>query len=162
MLDLGWFKQQIEYCMLPDGVSNDRLREIGGRYSLMTDFDFMMRMGLWCENFAVPVVLNECLLQSYTGTIRLFPNTVNLGPASFENLRAVGAFLVSAAYDGRHVVRFDVFSEKGAKLLFVNPWGKKPVRITRLHDGRPVEAQIQGDLWSLQTDAGEHYSISVA
>ena len=54
MLDLDWFKKQIAYCMLLDGVSNDRVREIGGRYSLTTDFDFMMRMGLWCENFAVP------------------------------------------------------------------------------------------------------------
>jgi hypothetical protein len=162
VLDLDWFKKQTEYCMLPDGVSNDRVRESGGRYSLTTDFDFMMRMGLWCENFAAPVVLNECMLQSYTGTIRLFPNTVNLGPASFENLRAVGAFLVSAAYDGKYVVRFEVFSEKGAKLLFVNPWERKQVRITRLHDGRSVEAQNQGDLWSMQTDAGERYSISVA
>jgi hypothetical protein len=162
ILDLNWFKKQIEYCMLPDGVSNDRVRESGGRYSLTTDFDFMMRMGLWCENFAVPVVLNECMLQSYTGTIRLFPNTVNLGPASFENLRAVGAFLVSAAYDGKYVVRFEVFSEKGAKLLFVNPWGRKAVRITHLRDGRPLEAQSQGDLLSVQTEVGGRYSISVA
>jgi len=122
----------------------------------------MMRMGLWCENFAAPVVLNECMLQSYTGTIRLFPNTVNLGPASFDNLRAVGAFLVSAAYDGKYVVRFEVLSEKGAELIFVNPWGQKAARITRLHDGSPVEAQKKGDLWSLHTDAGECYSISVA
>jgi alpha-L-fucosidase 2 len=160
MLDLSWFKKQIDYCLLPNGVSNDRVRESGGRYGLTTDFDFMMRMGLWYENFAVPVVLNECMLQSYTGTIRLFPNTLNLGPASFENLRAVGAFLVSAAHDGNHVVRFEVFSEKGAKLLFVSPWGQNPVRITRLHDGRPVEAQNEGGLWSLPTEAGEHYSIA--
>ena len=162
MLDRSSFKKQIDYCMLPDGVSNDRIRESGGRYSLTTDFDFMMRMGLWCENFAVPAVLNECMLQSYTGTIRLFPNTLNLGPASFENLRAVGALLVSAAHDGNQVVRFEVFSEKGAKLLFVNPWGQKPVRITRLHDGRPVEAQNEGGLWSLPTEAGERYSIAFA
>jgi hypothetical protein len=162
MLDLSWFKKQIDYCMLPDGVSNDRVRESGGRYSLTTDFDFMMRMGLWCENFTVPVVLNECMLQSYTGTIRLFPNTLNLGPAGFENLRAVGAFLVSAAYDGTSVIRFEVFSEKGGKLLFVNPWGKKPVRITRLRDGKPIEARNQGELWNAPTTAGERYSISVA
>jgi len=162
MLDLSWFKKQIDYGMLPDGVSNDRVRESGGRYSLTTDFDFMMRMGLWCENFAVPAVLNECMLQSYTGTIRLFPNTLNLGPASFENLRAVGAFLVSAAHDGNRVVRFEVFSEKGAQLLFVNPWGQKSVRITRLHDGRPIEAQNERGLYSLLTEAGERYSVTAA
>ena len=162
LLDLNWFKKQIEYCMLPDGVSNDRVREVGGRYSLTTDFDFLMRMGLWCENFAVPAVLNECMLQSYAGTIRVFPNTLNLGPASFDNLRAVGAFLVSATHDGKQVVRFQVFSEKGVKLVFVNPWGQKPVRITRLRDSKRLEAQNQEDLWSVQTEAGERYSISAA
>jgi hypothetical protein len=35
--------------MLPDGVSNDRVRQSGGRYALSTDFEFLMRMGLWCE-----------------------------------------------------------------------------------------------------------------
>jgi alpha-L-fucosidase 2 len=162
MLDLSWFKGQIEYCLLPDGVSNDRVRQIGGRYSLTTDFDFMMRMGLWCENFAVPAVLNECMLQSYTGTIRLFPNTLNLGPVSFENLRAVGAFLVSAAYDGEHVVRFEIFSEKGENLRFVNPWGQEQVRVTRLRDGRPIRALKQDNYWNAPTEAGESYSISAA
>jgi alpha-L-fucosidase 2 len=89
---------------------------------LTTDFDFMMRMGLWCENFAVPVVLNECMLQSYSGTIRLFPNTLNLGGARFERLRCVGAFLVNAAYDGKTVKIFDVLSERGTTLRFVSPW----------------------------------------
>ena len=63
----------------------------------------MMRMGVWTENLSLPAVLNECLLQSYTGVIRLFPNTRRLGAASFRNLRAVGAFLVSASYDGKAV-----------------------------------------------------------
>jgi hypothetical protein len=162
MLDLSWFKKQIDYCMLPDGVSNDRVRGSGGRYSLTTDFDFMMRMGLWCENFAVPVVLNECMLQSYTDTIRLFPNTLNLGPASFENLRAVGAFLVSSSYDGKQVVRFEVLSEKGVSLRFVNPWGQQPIRITRLRDGKTIGAQNEANLWSAPTDAGERYSIGIA
>jgi hypothetical protein len=162
MLDLNWFKGQIEYCMLPDGVSNDRVRQSGGRYSLATDFDFMMRMGLWCENFAVPVVLNECMLQSYTGTIRLFPNVLNLGAARFEKLRAVGAFLVSATFDGNRVTRFEVLSEKGAPLRFVSPWLEKSVRIVRSRDQNHIDIQRNGDVCSAPTDAGEHYSVSVA
>jgi hypothetical protein len=102
------------------------------------------------------------MLQSYTGTIRLFPNTLNLGPVSFENLRAVGAFLVSAAYDGEHVVRFEIFSEKGENLRFVNPWGQEQVRVTRLRDGRPIRALKQDNYWNAPTEAGESYSISAA
>ena len=162
MLDLDWFKEQIEYCMLSDGVSNDRVRQSGGRYSLSTDFDFMMRMGLWCENFAVPVVLNECMLQSYSGTIRLFPNTLNLGAARFERLRCVGAFLVNAAYDGKTVTSFDVLSERGMPLRFVSPWPGQSVRVVRMRDNKQIQP-IQGrdaGLWVVSTDTGERYSIS--
>jgi hypothetical protein len=163
MLDLDWFKTQIEYCMLPDGVSNDRVRQSGGRYSLTTDFDFMMRMGLWCENFAVPVVLNECMIQSYSGTIRLFPNTLNLGAARFERLRCVGAFLVNATFDGKTVTTFEVLSERGASLRFASPWPGKSVRAVRLRDNKPIQP-IQGrdaDMWVVSTEPGERYSISV-
>jgi hypothetical protein len=162
MLDLDWFKSQIEYCMLPDGVSNDRVRQSGGRYSLTTDFDFMMRMGLWCENFAVPVVLNECMLQSYSGTIRLFPNTLKLGAARFERLRCVGAFLVNAAYDGKMVTTFEVLSEKGSLLRFISPWPEKTIRVLRSRDGQRIEGRRDGDAWTVPTESGERYSIGAA
>jgi alpha-L-fucosidase 2 len=162
MLDLKWFKSQVEYGMLPDGVSNDRLRESGGRYGMSTDFDFMMRMGLWCENFAVPVVLNECMLQSYTGVIRLFPNTENLGPARFEKLRAAGAFLVSASHDGKTIVRLKVYSEKGKTLRFVSPWAGRNVRIVRKRDNKPISHTLDGDEVTAKTETGETYLIAPA
>ena len=162
MLDLGWFKSQVEYGMLPDGVSNDRVRQSGGRYGISTDFDFMMRMGLWCENFAVPVVLNECMLQSYTGVIRLFPNAENLGPARFEKLRAVGAFLVSAIHDGKSVVRLKIFSEKGRTLRFVSPWAARDVHIVRERDDRRIPQTLDGDEITAKTEADETYLIAPA
>ena len=164
MLDLDWFKAQIEYCMLPDGVSNDRVRQSGGRYSLTTDFDFMMRMGLWCENFAVPVVLNECMIQSYSGIIRIFPNTLNLGAARFERLRCVGAFLVNAAYDGKTVTTFDVMSERGMPLRFASPWPGHSVRVVRLRDNKQMQPIRDPDanVWVVSTESGERYSIRVA
>ena len=127
---------------------------------MTTDFDFMMRMGLWCENFAVPVVLNECMLQSYSGTIRLFPNTLKLGAARFERLRCVGAFLVNAAYNGKKVTTFEVLSEKGSLLRFISPWPEKSIRVIRSHDGQPVESRLEVDTWVVPTEAGERYSIS--
>jgi hypothetical protein len=159
MLDLKWFKSQVEYGMLPDGVSNDRVRQSGGRYGISTDFDFMMRMGLWCENFAVPVVLNECMLQSYTGVIRLFPNKENLGPVRFEKLRAAGAFLVSAFHDGRSIVRLTILSEKGKTLRFVSPWAGRNVQIVRESDDRQIPHSLDGNAIRAETKAGESYSI---
>jgi hypothetical protein len=82
----------------------------------------MSRMGVWFENFALPAVINECLLQSVGGVIRLFPNWPAGRPAQFQTLRAVGGFLVSAATGIGGVEWVDVRSEAGETLRFLNPW----------------------------------------
>ena len=155
MLDLEWFQREVRYCRVPNGTAGDRVRQIGGRYSDRTDFDFMMRMGVWTEDLALPAVLNECLLQSHAGVIRVFPNTKNLGPARFENLRAVGAFLVSAAWDGRQVTACRIFSERGRVARVVRPWPGAVVK----KDGRAVPAQREQDKLVFRTEAGATYTI---
>lgn len=129
VLDLDWFKREVRYSTLPNGVANDRVRQIGGRYEDSSDFDSMMCMGFWTENFALPAVLNECMLQSYSGTIMLFPNTINLGAAKFQNLRAAGAFLVSAAFDGKEVSAVSLLSEKGRRVRLASPWKSRSIKV---------------------------------
>jgi len=162
MLDLDWFKREVSYCQMPDGIVNDRARQIDGRYDDNVDFDFMMRMGVWIENLSLPAVLNECLLQSYTGVIRLFPNTRRLGAASFRNLRAVGAFLVSASYDGKAVSTAELLSEKGSVVRMINPWPNKTVRVIRLRDHQPTKTTLKGDLVEFSTEPEESYRIEPA
>ncbi|HZQ52520.1 MAG TPA: hypothetical protein VFB14_09995 [Bryobacteraceae bacterium] len=159
MLDLDWFKREVRYCLMPNGIVQDRVRQTGGRYKDTTDFDFMMRMGVWTENLSLPAVLNECLLQSYTGTLRLFPNTQNLGPAWFRNLRAVGAFLVSAAWDGKTVSQIEIVSERGATARLVNPWKTTGVRVTNAKDNSPIEVKEDGPILEFATQPGERYRI---
>jgi hypothetical protein len=36
------------------------------------NYGFMDNMGIWFENFALPVVVNECLKQSYDGTMEVY------------------------------------------------------------------------------------------
>jgi alpha-L-fucosidase 2 len=157
-LDLEWFKQQVRYCQLPNGIANDRVRQTGGRYHDSTDFDFMLRMGVWTENLSLPAVVNECMLQSYTGPIRLFPNTQNLGPARFRDLRAVGAFLISAAWDGKVVSGLEILSERGGNIRVVNPWGAESrVRVTASQKQVPV--RLENGLIEFATSAGERYAI---
>ena len=159
MLDLEWFKNEVRYCRLPNGIANDRVRQIDGRYIDITDFDFMMRMGIWTENLALPAVLNECMIQSYTGTLRLFPNTQGLGPARFRNLRAAGAFLLSAAYDGKTVSSVILFSEKGAPVKLENPWPGKQVKVTRVGQKESVTVSAKGSVVQFPTEPGERYRI---
>jgi alpha-L-fucosidase 2 len=159
ILDLAWFKQQVRYCLMPNGIVQDRVRQTGGRYQDSTDFDFMMRMGVWTENLSLPAVMNECLLQSYSGVIRLFPNTTNLGPAQFRHLRAAGAFLVSAAWDGKQVSGVEILSERGGPARIVPPWPGNSVRVSRIDGSMPVTVYKNGEFVELRTYAGSRYSI---
>ena len=162
VLDLDWFVREVRYCSVPNGVANDRIRQSGGRYAQSANFDFMMPMGVWCENFALPVVVNECMMQSYSGTIRLFPNTINLGPARFENLRAVGAFLVSAEYDGKTVTHLSLISEKGKEARIVSPWSQGALRVTRLRDHNWQVIHPDAGVCKFATEAGEKYELDQA
>jgi alpha-L-fucosidase 2 len=158
-LDLDWFKQEVRYCQLPNGITNDRVRQTGGRYKDSIDFDFMMRMGVWTENLSLPVVLNECMLQTYTGLIRLFPNTQNLGPARFRNLRAVGAFLVSAEWDGKTVSGLELFSERGGNVRILSPWDPKR-RVTVSSDQKAVPMRENEGILEFATRPGARYVIA--
>lgn len=149
-LDLERFKRQIQYCLLPNGTCTDKVLESGGRYSDTTDFNFMAKMGVWFENFALPAVINECLLQSYNGTLRLFPNWPDNKRAEFRTLRAVGGFLVSAVMESGKVEWIEVTSEAGSPLRMYNCW-EGAVNCMRSNG----EQLLDGDILELSTVKGE-------
>lgn len=128
--------------------------QVHGRYSDTTPFDFMRPMGIWFENFGLPVVINECLMQSYNGTIRLFPNWPLDRPAAFSTLRAVGAFLVSASCANGTVEHVRILSEAGSPLRMVNPW-KTGARIIT----GAGETEMRDVLIEVPTRAGETISL---
>jgi hypothetical protein len=119
-------------------------------------------MGIWTENLSLPAVLNECLMQSYTGTIRLFPNPEGLGTARFENLRAVGAFLVSATHDASGVSDVILLSEKGSLARVANPWPGRAVRVTRARDNQRLSPVMSRDIMEFPTTSGDQYRIEQA
>lgn len=154
LLDLDRFKRQINYCLVDNGTCADMVLQVHGRYSDTTKFDYMRPMGVWFENFAVPVVINECLMQSYNGTIRLFPNWPLDRAAAFTTLRAVGAFLVSASCANGQVDRVEILSEAGTPLRIVNPWAAG----ARVISGAGEEI-VRGELIEAPTAAGETITL---
>jgi len=120
LLDIEKFKRQLRYCLLPNGTSTNMVLQTGGRFDDEWEYDFMAHVGVWFENLAVPVVLNECLFQSYSGTMRFFPNW--RGDAEFHSLRAVGGFLVSASQKHGQVEWITIRSEAGQPFVLINPW----------------------------------------
>jgi hypothetical protein len=93
-------------------------------------------------NFAYASGLQEMLLQSQTGVIEVFP-AVPSGwkNVSFNRLRAMGAFLVSAEMKDGKVFSVSVYSEKGGILRIRSP-----------KDGQVI---------TMDTKPGETYSISL-
>lgn len=93
---------------LPAGEILSHLEEQIKKHSYPNGFLFFGGGGIECCS-GVPVTVNEMLLQSHEGVLRLFPAWE--GDASFQQLRADGAFLVSASRSGGRVEDVKLFSE---------------------------------------------------
>ena len=73
-------------------------------------------------NFAFASGVQEMLLQSHTGVIRVFPAIpASWKNVSFKKLRAMGAFLVTAEKRDGKISTLSVYAEKGGKLSIVSP-----------------------------------------
>jgi hypothetical protein len=101
---------------------------------------------------AVPATINEMLIQSYEGMIRLFPAWPRERDAEFKNLRTYGAFLVSSGLSKGEVLYVNVFSERGRKCVVENPWAER--RVNLLVNGKsPIV--LEGGLLEFETHAGD-------
>jgi len=98
------------------------------------------------------LAINEMLLQSHEGVIRVFPCWPVDQDARFGSLRAVGAFLVTSELKNGKVSGVRIVSEKGRDCKVLNPWPGKAVRVTR--NGKAAET-LKGERFSLATAPGE-------
>lgn len=74
-------------------------------------------------NFAFAAGLQEMLLQSHTGIIRIFPAIPeDWKNVSFKDLRAEGAFLLSSTMKNASVETVTIRAEKGGLLKMKNPF----------------------------------------
>ena len=79
-------------------------------------------------NFAFASGVHEMLMQSHTGTIRIFPAIpADWNDVSFENLRAVGGYLVSAKREGGEVTEFTIYAEKDGDVSYIDPQSGKQI-----------------------------------
>lgn len=76
------------------------------------------------EKIGATEAINSMLLISDRDVLKVFPNWVSGKDASFARLRAPGAFVVSAAYDGssNEVQYVSIKSEAGKPLTIASPW----------------------------------------
>lgn len=81
-------------------------------------------------NFAFASGVQEMLLQSHAGYIAVFPAiSSSWKEASFTNLRAIGAFLVSAKLEQGKVSEVKIISEKGNAIRLKSPFSTSKVSV---------------------------------
>jgi hypothetical protein len=109
------------------------------------------------ENVAGFLAINEMLMQSYEGIIRLFPVWRKDQNARFGSLRAVGAFLVSARLKDGIIGDVKIVSDKGRTCTVENPWPGQTVQGVRNSKSSEI---VSGDRFTLRTSAGEVIQLS--
>ncbi len=104
-------------------------------------------------NFAAAAGLQEMLLQSYSGTIRVFPAIpARWKDVSFKTLRAEGAFLVSAERQDGTTQRVEIVAEKGGLLRIENPFPGTPDAVIGVDAGN---AKVDGNDLIIRTAPGQ-------
>ncbi|WP_316820815.1 glycosyl hydrolase family 95 catalytic domain-containing protein [Pedobacter gandavensis] len=101
---------------------------------------------------AVPLTINEMMMQSYEQTIRIFPNWDRSKDASFKKLRAYGAFLVSSRLKNGEILEVKLISEAGRTCRIDNPWPGKKLQLLR--NGQKAEL-LSGNTLVFDTKSGE-------
>ena len=126
------------------------------------------------EQVGATVAVDELLLQSHEGFLVFFPAWERgSSAASFQNLRARGAFLASGAIDSSGHVQpgLEIYSETGGVCQLVSPWpgdhtptapftvkttGGALIQVGIATTVGPADTPV----YSFRTDAGETYVLS--
>lgn len=107
----------------------------------------------------VPNAIQEMVLQSHEGMLRLFPCWPKEQDARFGTLRARGAFLVSGAIRSGKIGPVTILSEKGRDCAVVNPWPGQVVQI--IAPGQPPR-MLSGERLSFKTSPGQTLGLRPA
>jgi alpha-L-fucosidase 2 len=100
-------------------------------------------------NFAFASGIQEMLIQSHTGVVKIFPAIPSVWKeASFNKLRTYGAFLVSAKMENGLVSSVEIASEKGGTIVLENPFAGKEFKTD-------FKFETKGENLVFQTQPGE-------
>lgn len=118
------------------------------------------RLGGWTESLGIIGAIQDLLMQSWSGVIELFPGWPRHLDAAFETLRAEGAFLVTAAWQGGRVTSVEIISEAGAACALRNPWPGRAVMIHEVETGtaHPIQEE-EGGSFCFPTRSGHRYRL---
>jgi alpha-L-fucosidase 2 len=104
-------------------------------------------------NFAFAAGIQEMLLQSHAGFVRIFPAIPgSWKDLSFNDLRTEGAFLVSALMKNGAVVSVRIHSEKGGIMRLKNPFSESGFKCSK-------DIKTKADLIEISFVPGENVTL---
>lgn len=110
-------------------------------------------------NFAFASGIQEMLMQSHTGIIRIFPAVpASWQDISFQDLRAMGAFLVSAEQKGGKVQQISIYPKQGGTCRIALPASMQSGEPTVT--GNTGDVTREGEVLVIPTQKGERIIIS--
>lgn len=139
-------------CAARLGINPDKIiKKLKENYKRFELSNLLLLHGGGCiENCSLTAAtLNEMALQSFEGVVRIFPNWDKNIDCEFKDLRADGAFLVSAKIKSGEIDYVKIKSEKGRDLKIQNPFEKCLV------EGQTFSKEFDSRYISLKTNAGE-------
>ena len=114
-------------------------------------------IGAYVESLGMLAPLQAFLLQSWDEVIRIFPLWKADIDAAYTNLRAEGAFLVSASWKGGALQSATIHGERGGPCRLEWPWDSAPA-ITC--DGQSVDVTGEDHgVVAFDTEAGQTYDL---
>ena len=131
-----------------DGVRDDSYMTIWKEHNVLT-----LEAG-----FGVANALQDTLLQSHDGVIRIFPAAA-WNSAAFWSLRAEGAFLVSARRDAGRLEFAEIKSLQGGACQVLLPDDGAGLQVTV--NGRPASPERQGRKLQFMTDPDDTIVLSL-
>lgn len=123
-------------------------------YSKMTYRPFTLE-----GNFAFASAVQEMLLQSHTGVVKLFPAIpADWKDVSFTSLRTRGAFLVSAEMKNGELTKVEISSENGGEIVLENPFGNAEFNSNKSYekDGKLIKIKLaEGEKATIESSKQE-------
>ncbi len=116
-------------------------------------------IGAYGESMGIIAPIQEMMLQSWDGSIRVFPAWPTDMNGNFTTLRAEGAFLVSCSFTDGRVGPITITSEKGQPCRIQNPW---PGEVEVIYQtGKPHAFTMEDDKFiCFETEPGARYEVA--
>ena len=116
--------------------------------------------GIYTENCGLPLVINEMMLQSHNGVIKLFPTMDFYRSAQFNSLRAQGGFLVSSEMEFGFIKWAEITATGDQQCRVRLPWPIEIVSAIKISSGEKIAVENIGSDIIFTAEKDETYRIT--